>query len=83
MFSIANSPLVRGLLKGLAAPVAAFNPPPVHTTVDEWVKTPSYRPWSEDLKNIGQDFGKVIGSVNKEISAAENGRREREGYDGW
>ena len=77
MFSITISPFVRGILSGIAAPMAAFTPPAIHTTVDEWVTTPSYRPWFEDRKNIRQDFAKVIGSVSKEISAAESDNRGR------
>lgn len=77
MLSIVNRSFIKGMLSGLAAPITAFDPPPVHTTVDDWVKTPSYRPWSEDRKNIRQDFAKVIGSVSKEITAAENLNRKR------
>ncbi len=76
MLSAVNRAFARGVLAGLAAPFAAFNPPKVRVTVEDWVKTPSYRPWSEDRKNLQQDFAKVIGSVSDEISAAENARRK-------
>ena len=77
MLSVTNSPFVQGLLSGIAAPIAAFTPNATRTTIDDWVTTPSYRSWEEDRKHIRQDFAKVIGSVSKEISAAENVGRNR------
>ncbi len=59
---------LRGLLSGLSAPITGFASTAVHTTVDSWVTTPSYRPPSEDWKNIHQDFAKVIGAVDREVS---------------
>lgn len=68
MFSSTIASFLRGLLSGLSAPMTGFAPPAVHTTVDSWVTTPSYRPPSEDWENIHQDFAKVIGAVDREVN---------------
>lgn len=66
---------VRGVLDGFSAPISIFAPGAVHSTVDEWVLTPSYRPWSEDLKNLQQDFDKAMSHATKEISPKQNSTR--------
>lgn len=62
---------VRGVLDGFSAPVSIFAPRVAHSTVDEWVFTSSYRPWSDDLKNLQQDFDKAMSHATKEISSKQ------------
>ncbi len=44
MLSSTQKAFIRGLLDGMAAPMTAFAPAPVHTKIDSWVTTPTYRP---------------------------------------
>lgn len=72
MLSSTQKAFIRGMLDGMAAPMTAFAPAPVHTKIDSWVTTPTYRPRSEDRKNIQRDFEKVMGRVRHEIDAAKD-----------
>lgn len=72
MSSSTREAFFRGLLAGMAAPITAFAPAAFSTPIDSWVMTPSYRPQSEDKKNIQRDFDKVLARVSKEISSAQN-----------
>ena len=72
MLSSTQKAFIRGMLDGMAAPMTAFAPAPVHTKIDSWVTTPTYRPWSEDRQNNQRDFEKVMGRVRHEIDAAKD-----------
>lgn len=72
MPSSTQKAFIRGVLDGMAAPMTAFAPEPVHTKIDNWITTPTYHPWSEDRKNIRRDFEKVMGHIRQGIDTAEN-----------
>ena len=77
MLTKTSRAFIRGILDGMAAPMTAFNPEPIHTHIDDWVTTPSYKPLSEDQKNIKQDFERAFSHVREEINAARDAHSVR------
>lgn len=60
---------LNGLIEGMAAPFLAFLPREHKTRIDDWATKPSYRPPSDDWKNIGQDFRKAIERAKAETKS--------------
>lgn len=64
-----SASFVNGLVAGLSAPAIALYPTRIETRIDPVVLKGSYRPASEDIKNIRGDFVRAIHNVAKETKA--------------